>query len=109
MKNGNRLVSVIPTKSGTGIVVRKSKGDLSIEDVMEALRDTPYEDDDFALFVRVPVFNGYYGEEKPFSSVTLYRITNADNCPACARNLQELRDKYFEEGYKYGLDTAGGE
>jgi hypothetical protein len=98
----NRLIRIEPSAIADGVVIRKSKGELTVRDVAEALIRSNYEEESFALFVHAPVFDGFTGEDKPYGAVLLYRIAG-DVCPVCGKNLQQIRDDAYSRGYEDGM------
>jgi hypothetical protein len=99
MSESNRLVHIEPSAIADGVVIRKSRGELTVRDVAEALIRSNYEEESFALFVHAPVFDGFTGDDNAFKSVLLYRI-NGDSCPVCGKNLQQIRDDAYNQGYE---------
>ena len=104
----NRFVKIEKPEYGV-VLVKKSRGELSVEDVMEAIRDNGLEDDLFALFLRAPVFDGYLGEDK-VNRVVLHNLTTCDICPVCMKIQEDERgriyDIAFQEGYRAGTEAA---
>lgn len=104
----NRYVKIQQPEYGV-VLVKKSRGELSVEDVMEAIRDNGFEDELFALFLKAPVFDGYLGEDK-VSQVVLHNLTTCDVCPVCMKIQDDERgriyDAAFQEGYTAGLSAA---
>ena len=103
----NRYVKIETPEYGV-ILVRKSRGELSVEDVMEAIQDNGL-DDLYALFLKAPVFDGWLGEDK-LDHVVLHNVTTCDRCPVCQKALDEERglvyDAAFQDGYNAAMAAA---
>ncbi|MDR3361660.1 MAG: hypothetical protein LBO64_02280 [Desulfovibrio sp.] len=100
----NRYVHVEKPESGI-VVVRKTCGDLTVEEVCEALRDNRLEDI-FALFLKSPEFDGYVGECK-MKSVMLHNVTTMDVCPVCLKAREEIYNQIYEAAYQEGFHQGG--
>jgi glycerate kinase len=92
----NRYVHVEKPEHGI-IVVRKTCGDLTVEEVCEAIRDG-WRDDIFALFLKAPEFDGYVGEGKR-KSVVLHNVSTMDVCPVCCKAREEIYNQIYEAAY----------
>jgi hypothetical protein len=101
----NPLVHIERIPEQDAIVVRKSRGALSLDDIPDALRDHNM-DDAFALFFKATVFDGYLGKNERCSAVKLYNVSTADACPACGRRLDEAEARLYEEAYRAGYQDA---
>lgn len=102
----NRLVNIEKPEYGV-VLVKKSRGELSVEDVMNAIRDADI-DDCFVMFFKATQFDGYLGDEKGTSAV-LHNITTTDSCPVCCKITEEMYgqiyDSAFQDGYKAGKES----
>lgn len=99
----NRFVSIEKPEHGIWLV-KKSKGELSITNITDALRDENTEDD-FILHLRATVFDGYLGEDT-FNCATLFNISQMDNCPVCQKKWEELHSQLWEEAFKAGIESV---
>jgi hypothetical protein len=107
----NRLVRIRQADDGLGLIVTKSKGELFVRDISEALESKRIEDV-FIMAVAAYRFDGYVGEAREVTQVKLYRIGDMDACPVCGKAWEKMRDDYYDAaykaGYQAGKDEAGG-
>jgi hypothetical protein len=87
------------------LLVKKSRGQLTIFDIQGALRDAE-NDKTYALFLRAGEFNGWIGEADIVSSVLMVDIEDYHNCPVCGKALEILRTLLYEQGFQDGIASC---
>ncbi len=108
----SRLVSVERPKYGVA-VVKKSRGKLTIEDIMEGLRGNS-EDEEcrFALFLRPAGGHECVPGDDPDAPMpaVLHNLDLLDSCPACGASYEDMRNQFhdatYRAGYEAGLEAA---
>jgi hypothetical protein len=100
---GNRFVRILPADGG--LLVDKTKGELFVRDIMEALESNS-DDNVYAMFIRACRFDGWAGDDRAVKQVRLYDIESSDACPLCSKAWQKMRDDFYEEGYRAGQNEA---
>jgi len=99
----NKYISIESIQNGMRLI-RKSRGELSLSQIMDALSDAG-EEQLFAIFIKATVFDGWLGEGA-VNSVELYDVEQFETCPVCQKALTEERGRIYEEGYKDGMSFA---
>lgn len=99
----NKYVKIETPEYGV-LLVKKTRGELRVEDVMNAIRDNS-PNELYALFLKAPEFDGWLGEDK-VDRVVLHNVTTCDQCPVCRKALDEERGLVYEAAFQDGYQAA---
>ena len=100
-----KFVSVETSEPGV-LLIKKSRGTLSLENIMDTLRE---ENDDglFAIFFKPAAHDCYPGMDLDAQiPVEAHEITGLSYCPVCSKTLDEERGAIYDSGFQDGLAAA---
>lgn len=104
----NRLLNIEIPEYGT-LLVKKSRGRLTFDDIYDAL-DSESIEDTFVLFVKGGTRYDGWEYKNDISEILLYNLTSAERCPVCAIDLgardSESYQRGYNDGYQVGISVA---
>lgn len=106
-RRGSRYVIVEETEHYGVFVVRRSKGELTVADIGEAIEDYGLEGAHTAFFY-APQFDGFLGEDGAVQSTQLLNLSMLEYCPVCSKAWEEMRTHIYEAAYQDGYKAGQG-